>query len=164
MSVLARFWAANVDPLLHAIQSRSGLTVPPLSARSVEHYNQQMGLWPELLMSLSQKALQLEIDKLLLNAAPLAKVDDSHPLHNFLGGPPQDVATDLDKATDWYSKASEILTKRSDYLESDDANITAIRAKGKSARVRRVLGIEPPKYLEHSPLHPDPALRRGALC
>ena len=168
MSVLTRFTVLHIDRLLKAVEKtlrESSHPESPASTRrlpepAAQHYNRLMQPWAARLKELSVTALQLDIDKLLLHSVPLARVDASHPFNRSLGGPPEDVATDLDKAADWYSKASDILTKRSEYLESDEANITAIWAKGNAAskdRLRRVLGVEPPKYLEHGPLHPDPA-------
>ena len=96
--------------------------------------------WAQHLQTIALRALRLSIDNLILTNAPLALNQSHHPVNKFLGGPPQDVENDVDQLTRWYNAAHTMFSTLSDFLESDDANLTSVWAAGHTDRVIRVLG------------------------
>ena len=63
------------------------LVLPPLTLNEIAHYNDHIKTkknWHVELVQLSMSTLHLEVEKLLYRCAPLAQVDDDHPLNRHV--------------------------------------------------------------------------------
>ena len=132
--VLAKFHTYCVSPLLAQVGVSGGAGVsaaPPELAREVES-------WSEALGTYARKAFLIEIDKLLLFNAPLAKIAPDQSM-TWLHRPSED--STIDNLRIWYDAAHHHFLTRREIVESDVANLGATWATGDRDRVTRALGL-----------------------
>ena len=82
MSVVARFKGAHVDKLIQMWDEEN------TNEDNVKWFNARIASWAPELRCLCVNAMRLDIDKLILSAAPQAKVDPTHPMNKIFGDPP----------------------------------------------------------------------------